>query len=288
MKNTSHRLSVVTSSVFLGMTALLISFVVASAFETPGTTSVREITAMCVAAGLYLAFCQFWVSPRGVSRFRTKLPTLAASVAPLTVATAFAPRTQGILWLASGCLGSVIGALIAQKVTTPPPEGPSVAISVNRGRSCRRNLVAGFYLLAAVALLIPIGVIPPVLADGAPDFNAGPVGKFLGITVIFDLWAVAILASAIWRPRQRDPSSKGTLGTTAFLGLLLGLSYCGMGVLVSGHGRAMRLATVLLILCAAFGLIITALMTVTSAMVDRERLRVERKLPADTRAGQNL
>lgn len=127
-------------------------------------------------------------------------------------------------------------------------------------------------LLVAVALLISIGVIPSVLADTDPSINAGPTGGFLGITVLFDLLAVAILASALWRPRERDPSSKGTLGTTAFLALLLGLCYCGMGVLFSGYGPTLRIASVLLFLCAVFGFITTALMTVTSVIVDRARL----------------
>ena len=40
-----------------------------------------------------------------------------------------------------------------------------------------------------------------------------------------------------------------------------------MGVLVSGHGPALRIAFVLLILCSVFGLITTALMTITLAKV---------------------
>jgi hypothetical protein len=152
--------------------------------------------------------------------------------------------------------------------------GTPTADSSNRGRSCRRYLLAGFILLVAVALLIPIGVIPSVLADTAPGFNAGPTGGFLGITVVFDLMAVAILASALWRPRERDPSSKGTLGTTAFLALWLGLAYgaFGIGILVGEFGPGLRIASVLLILCAVLGLITTALMTVTSVIVDRARL----------------
>jgi hypothetical protein len=260
-------------SLFLGMTALLVSFGAASAFETPGTTSIREISAACVAAALYLAFCQFWVAPRGRSGFWAKLPTLVASVAPLLVGMVpWTPRAEGIPWLASGCLGSVIGAMIAQRVTTTTQGGTPTAGSINRAKSCRRYLLAGFILLVAIALLIPIGVIPSVLADTDPGINAGPCSKFLGITVVFDLLAAALLASAVWRSREHDHSSKGTLGITAFLALLLGLSYCGMGVLVSGHGPALRIAFVLLILCSVFGLITTALMTVTSVIVDRARL----------------
>jgi hypothetical protein len=265
-------------SLFLGMTALVVSFGAASAFEN----SKGELIVPCVAAALYLAFCQFWVAPRGSSGFWAKLPTLVASVAPL-LGHQLALRAFGIPWLASGCLGSVIGAMIAQRVTATPLGGTPTADSSNRDRSCRRNLLAGFILLVAIALLIPIGVIPSVLADTDPGINAGPVGGFLGITVLFDLMAAAILASALWRPRERDPSSKGTLGTTAFLALFLGLAYgaFGIGILVGGLGPGLRIASVVLVLCAVCGLITTTLMTVTSVIVDRARLEVDTRTDAD-------
>jgi hypothetical protein len=260
---------VVAVSAFLGFTTLLVSFVAAAAFEN----SNGELIAPCVAAALYLAFCQFWVAPRGRGRFWAKLLTVVASVAPLLLFVNWTPRAWGIPWgLACGCLGSVIGASIAQRVTATPQGGAPTADSSNRARGCRRYLLAGFILLAAIALLIPIGVIPSVLADTASGFNAGPTGKFLGITVVFDLLAAAILASAVWRPRQRDPSSKGTLGTTAFLALYLTLVYCAIGILVGGHGPALRVATVVLVLCALCALTTTALMIVTAVVVDRARL----------------
>jgi hypothetical protein len=260
-------------SLFLGMTALLVSFVAASAFETPGTTSFREISAACVAAALYLAFCQFWVALRGRGGFWAKLPTLVASVVPLLVGIVpGAPRVEGIPCLASGCLGSVVGAMIAQRVTAPTQGGTPTADSSNRGRSCRNNLLASFILLVAVALLIPISVILLVLADPNPRINAGAVGGFLGITVLFDLLAALVLGNALWRPRERDPSSKGTLGTTAFLALWPALAYgaFGIGILVGEFGPGLRIASVVLVLCAVCCLITTALMTVTSVVVDRE------------------
>jgi hypothetical protein len=270
----SRILKMVVVSLFLGVTALMVSFGAASAFETPGTTSFREISAACVAAVLYLAFCQFWVAPRGRSGFWAKVPTVVASVGPLLVGVPLTPRAEGIPWLASGCLGSVIGAMVAQRVTATPQGGTPTADPSNRGKSCRRNLLAGFILLVAVATLISIGVIPSVLADTDPGINAGPCGKFFGITVVFDLMAAAILASALWRPHERDPSSKGTLGTAAFLALWLGLAYgaFGIGILVGGLGPGLRIASVVLVLCAVCGLITTALMTVTSVIVDRARL----------------
>ena len=264
----------VVVSFFLGMTALLVSFVAAAAFETRGGSSNAELIAPCVAAALYLAFCQFWVAPRGSSGYWAKVPTLVASVAPL-LGHQLALRAFGIPWLASGCLGSVIGAMIAQRVTATPQGGTPTIDSSTRDRSCRRNLLAGFSLLVAVVLLISLGVIPSVLADTDPSINAGPTGGFLGFTLLFDLMAVAILASALWRPSERDPSSKGTLGIAAFLALWLGLAYgaLGMGILVGGlGGPGLRIAASVLLLGAVSGLITTALMTVTSVVVDRARL----------------
>lgn len=262
-------------SLFLGFTALPVSFVAGAALEH----SKGELIAPCVAAALYLAFCQFWVAPRGSRGFWAKVPTLVASVTPLLVGLVpWTPLAFGIPVLTSGCLGSVVGAMIAQRVTATPLGGTPTADSSNRGRSCRRNLLAGFILLVAVALLIPIGVIPSVLAATGPGhhFNAGPTAGVLGITVVvFDLMAVAILASALWRPRERDPSSKGTLGTTAFLALWLGLTYGALGIafLFFGlGGPSLRIASIVLILCAVLGLVTTALMTVTSVVVDRARL----------------
>ena len=263
-------------SLFLGFTALPVSFVAGAALEH----SKGELIAPCVAAALYLAFCQFWVAPRGSRGFWAKLPTLVASVTPLLVGLVpWTPLAFGIPVLTSGCLGSVVGAMIAQRVTATPLGGTPTADSSNRGRSCRRNLLAGFILLVAVALLIPIGVIPSVLAATGPGhhFNAGPTAGVLGITVVvFDLMAVAILASAVWRPRERDPSSKGTLGTPAFLALWLGLTYGALGIaflFFDLGGPGLRIASIVLILCAVLGLITTALMTITSVTVDRARLR---------------
>ena len=275
MKKNNRPYAMVGVSLFLGFTALPVSFVAGAALEH----SKGELIAPCVAAALYLAFCQFWVAPRGSRGFWAKLPTLVASVTPLLVGLVpWTPLAFGIPVLTSGCLGSVVGAMIAQRVTATPLGGTPTADSSNRGRSCRRNLLAGFILLVAVALLIPIGVIPSVLAATGPGhhFNAGPTAGVLGITVVvFDLMAVAILASALWRPRERDPSSKGTLGTTAFLALWLGLTYGALGIafLFFGlGGPSLRIASIVLILCAVCALITAALMTVTSVIVDRARL----------------
>ena len=118
-------------SLFLGFTALPVSFVAGAAFEH----SMGELIAPCVAAALYLAFCQFWVAPRGSRGFWAKLPTLVASVTPLLVGLVpWTPLAVGIPVLTSGCLGSVVGAMIAQRVTATPQGETPTADSSKRGR----------------------------------------------------------------------------------------------------------------------------------------------------------
>jgi hypothetical protein len=261
----------VVVSLCLGFTTVLVSFGAGSAFEN----SKGELIAPCVAAALYLAFCQFWVAPRGIRGLWAKLPTQVASVAPLLLFFNLPPPTWGIPWiLVSGFLGGVVGSMITQRVMAPTRVETSTADCSNRGRRCRNHLLVGFTLLITIAFLVPLGVMPSVLTVTNPGINAGPVGLFLGITVVLDLLAAAILASALWRPRERDPASKGTLGTTAFLALFLTLVYCffGIGILVGEFGPGLRIAAAVLVLCAVSGLITTALMTCTSLIIDRARL----------------
>ncbi|MDR3457557.1 MAG: hypothetical protein P4N60_08935 [Verrucomicrobiae bacterium] len=271
-----HQCDQIAIALFLGMTALIVAFAAASAFETPGTTSIREIGAACITTALYLAFCEFWVAPRDGRGFAATLPTLIAVTAPLLVAVVpWTPWHQGLPWLASGCLGGVAGAVMAQRLIARPRREMPTARLGNRARNCHCCLRAGLLFLAAVALVIPIGVIPSVMADAAHGTSAHTNGIFLGLTVVFDLLAGLVLGLAGWRVREQDHPSQATLGITAFLALFLGLIYCGMGALYSGYGPALRIASFLLFLCAVFSLITTALMTVTSVIVDRARLEQE-------------
>lgn len=251
----------------LGFAAPLVSFVAASAFETPGTTSTLEVSAMCIGTALYLAFCQFWIAPRGRGRFWAKLLTVVILMAPSLASRT--PPAQRIPWLASVCLGSVVGALIAHWLTARPQRESPAGDSTNRGSRSRRYLLAGFILLGAVALVIPIGVIPLAVTDTTPGLNAGAFGVFLGVTVVFDLLAAALLAFALWRRREDDLFSKGILGTAAFVAAILAVLYTLCSG-VNAHGLTPR--SVLLILCAVFGLITTGLMIVTSVIVDRAQL----------------
>jgi hypothetical protein len=250
---------------FLGTTALMVSFGAASAAEH---SAVGEIVAACIAAGLYLAFCEFWLAPRG-NRFLHKLPSLLAVLAP-SVATAHS-WTRPVPWLISACIGALVGASLAQMVTlghrTTVPEPPAV-----NGRSrCRNFLLAGFIMLLAVALLILVGVLPPVLADTTPGFRSASAGSFLVVTVLFAFLAALRAGSSLWRHRGNDPLSKTTLGMIAFVALFLTLSYAG-SIGVGAQHPGMRTALVLLAVCSFLAFVVTTLATVASVIVDRARL----------------
>jgi len=163
----SRTLIMVVVSLFLGFTALVVSFGAGSAFEH----SKGEIIAPCVAAALYLAFLPILGRTEREPRVWAKLPRW---LPPL-------PRC----WASTGPEGfwhSLAGFRLPwqRDRSNDRTEGHSnttrgtpTADSSNRGRSCRNNLLASFILLVAVALLIPIGVIPSVLADTSPRINAG-------------------------------------------------------------------------------------------------------------------
>ena len=277
MNEISQHLTRVGLALLLGLTSLLVVFAAAAAFETPGTTSVREVTAGCVAAALSLAFCQFWLTPRGTCGFAARLPAIVTSLAPLLVVTALGrglPITQALAWLASGCLGSVVGAVITQRVTATTRAGISATGPILREGSGRKCPRAGFVLLAAVAVMISLGVIPLVVAGATTDFSTGPTVVFLEITVGFALLAVMLLAFPLWNSRHRNHFSTSTLGVTAFLSLFLSMG-CAMASQIERRGWALGMASMLLILCAISCLITTALMTVASVLASRDGARRE-------------
>lgn len=268
-----RRLKMIAVSLFLGITALFVAFVAASACETPGTTSIREVSVGCIAATLYLMFCQFWLTPRQAIGFTSKLPTFIACLLPLAAIVKWSPWAHGIpLWLVSGLLGSVIGVLLAQQLTKPPKwQIPTVGSGSGKSNESkiRNYLAVGFTLLVAIAFVILIGVVPSVMADTSHGSYAHTNGCFLAITVTFDLLAAMLLGLAVWHSPKHQHPSGSTLGITAFLALYLGLTYCGFGVLFSNYGPALRAASVMLMLCATLSLITTTLMTITSVIVDR-------------------
>jgi len=257
-------------SFVIGMTALIVSFVAASLVEVPGQNSIREIVAACMVGTPYLAFCQFWVAPRGVRGFRAKWPTLAAMVAPLFAVLPYIDRGAvvplGITFAICGWLGSLVGAVVAGRVDTQPILEAHTADAFDRLRSCRRLLFVGVVTLVAVTLLVAVGVIPPLMADlaYATGFRAHGFAVFLGGTAAFSLLVAVLIAFVAMRPGLR-----GALGVPAVLALLLALLFAFSCGVIRSESPALHTASVLLVVCAVADLIVTALVTAASVSAER-------------------
>jgi len=257
-------------SFVIGMTALIVFFCAASLVEVPGQNSIREILAACLVGTPYLAFCQFWVAPRGNRGLRAKWPTLAAMVAPLFAVLPYIDRgavvPQGIPMAICGCVGSLVGAFIAGRVATQPTLEAQTADAFGLLRSCRRLLFVGVVILVAVTLLVACGVIPPLMADLActTGFKAHGFAVFLGGTAALNLLVAGMLAFVALRPGLR-----GALGVPAVLALLLALLFAFSSGIVRSENSAPLTASVLLVVCAVSDLIVTALVTAASVSAER-------------------
>lgn len=260
-------------SLGLGITVLPVVFVASEAFEVPGINSLGEIVAGCLFGAAYLAFCQFWMSPRDRRGFRAKLPAMATLNAPLLALAALAilgnnlSPVPGLPWLVSGVLGTIGGDLAAMRLSAwLTPQTPATS-KLDPWLSPLRCLQLAIGLLAGVAPIFVFGVLPPLLADHTPGFYAGRVAAFLCGTVVINLIA-AYLARVALRSGPGDRFSRGRLGPPVFMALLLGLIY----VFASGirsQNPALGTASMLLVLCAVADLFALALLITTSFSAER-------------------
>jgi len=266
----------IASSVGLGISALFVMFVAGAVTEVPGTNSPREIASSCAVGALYLGFCQFWVAPRGSRGFRAKGRTLVAMILPLLCAVVLifvvehGSLVPGVFWLVSGCLGSLLGAMIAGRVGTQSPiEAPST-VSSGRARECRRLLLVGAALLAGATVSVAVGVIPPLTVDRAyaTGFKAHGVAVMLGVFAALNLLVAAMMAFVAFHPGARDHHPRTSLGVPAILALLLALLFAfSSGIRV--EDPALLAASVILVACAVSDLVAAALVTSVSIVADR-------------------
>lgn len=119
-------------SVVFALPAPFVFILGAELFEVRGKNSITETLVGCIALALYLGYCQFWVAPKGSREFGAKWPTLGAMTATLLlmlVYMAFKEKmgtvlAQGIPMLVSGCLGSLVGAVVAGQMGQRPRREP--------------------------------------------------------------------------------------------------------------------------------------------------------------------
>jgi hypothetical protein len=256
-------------SIVLGLFAPLVAFMAAEMVEVPGQNPIQEPIAAGIAVAIYLAICQFLVTRREKRTLSANWPTMIALGAPL-LASSFIAEAKD-LWerafmygpiVISGWLGIVAGAIVAARVTLS-------AVSLDL---CRRSLRACAALLGGAALVIAAGVIPLTKRAGTfPDGTPGQsLSVFWAIAVLTILGAASLASIAVRAGHGRRPSFV-VLGLLAFLAFV---PACGLAIPAFkflGHGPVLRIASVLLFVCLAAELVVTALVGTTALRLPDER-----------------
>ena len=119
-------MSKVPQSILLGMPSFAAFIIGAEFFETPGTTSLKEILAGSLTLAVYQAICQFFLMRKSTLRLRACWPTVAGMNVPLIfillIVVVAEKRSvvwsQGVPMLLSGCIGTFVGAVLATRKTT--------------------------------------------------------------------------------------------------------------------------------------------------------------------------
>jgi len=115
-------------------------------------------------------------------------------------------------------------------------------------KSSRRSLFVGAALLAAVALVLVLGVIPPVKSDIFPLATPQRAAAAFWIHAVLDILAAIVLVSISSRATARARPSTAVLIVLAVLVLLLGAAITDAAFAFRAHGPAMQSASLLLFL----------------------------------------
>lgn len=126
---------------------------------------------------------------------------------------------------------------------------------------CRRILLTSAGLLVAVALVVAVGVIPPVKADIFPAATPQRAAVAFWIIVAIDILAAAVLVFISLWTTGRSCLSTTALGLVAFLALLLALGLTDAAFAYRSHGPAMQTVPILLFFSSAMDLLTAALVT---------------------------
>ncbi len=251
----------------LGLPAPFVFFVAADLVDTPGVSSWWPLVPACLAGGLYLAFAQFWVVPRGAHDLRRELPTVIGELLPLAgvivlIAVLENPR---VLWtfappvLATGFGAEWLGAACADRTLRSAAQ-PAAATDRDATSPARRLLcllAAGCGLLAA---LIATYVAPTVGAEPSLGFNAHTNARFLqvmaclvlavGGALLFDAFHLPALVAHVRR----------YLGPPAVTSALLGFVFAGAAG-VCWQYAGLRPTAAALAACAAGSLAVSGFLT---------------------------
>jgi O-antigen ligase len=125
-----------------------------------------------------------------------------------------------------------------------------------------------FFISAAifviVAIVLALGVIPPVKADTYPGVNHEKVATAFWVNIGLNLLSAATLIFIAIRSKGRSWISTSILVIAGLIVLLLGLALADAASAYQKHGPLMQSASILLFICAAADFLCGALVVITA------------------------
>ena len=115
----------------------------------------------------------------------------------------------------------------------------------------RRILLVCAVLFVVVALVVALGVIPPVKADTYPSVNHGAAAAAFWVNISINLLSAFSLFFIAIRSKERSWKSTSVIVIAGIIALLLGLALVDAASAYQKHGPSMESASILLFICAA-------------------------------------
>ena len=115
----------------------------------------------------------------------------------------------------------------------------------------RRMLLVCAVLFIIVALVVALGVIPPVKADTYPGVNHEIAAAAFWVNISLNLLSAFSLFFIAIRSKERSWKSTSVLVIVGIIVLLLGLALTDAASAYQKHGPSMESASILLFICAA-------------------------------------
>ena len=115
----------------------------------------------------------------------------------------------------------------------------------------RRMLLVCAVLFVTVALVVALGVIPPVKSDTYPGVTPEKAAAAFWVNISINLLSAFSIFFIAIRSKERSWKSTSVLVIVGIIVLLLGLALADAASAYQKHGPSMESASILLFICAA-------------------------------------
>jgi hypothetical protein len=130
----------------------------------------------------------------------------------------------------------------------------------------RRLLFVCFTVFVIVALVLVLGVIPPVKIEALQGTTTETAVKAFWVNVGLNLLSAFILIFIAIKSKFRSWISTSVLVIIGFMVLLLGLALADAASAYQSHGPSMQSASIILFICAAVDFLGGALVITTAIL----------------------